>query len=65
MADAPYTTTADDVVVVRNGEAIPPVMIALPDGRFVPARDVPGGMSEVDVMAWLDNKAGSRPEDME
>lgn len=35
MADEPYVTEADDVVVVQPGESDPPVRVIMPDGTVL------------------------------
>jgi len=52
MGDKPYTTTADEVVIVRPGEPTPSLTV-LPDAP-------PPGLSPQEMETWLENEEDER-----
>ena len=64
MADEPYSMTADEVIVVRHGEPVPPVLVVTPDGSVVRADELPKypppGLSPEELETWYENEEDER-----
>ncbi len=64
MADEPYSMTADEVIVVRPGDPVPPVLVVMPDGSVARADELPKspppGLSPTELETWYENEEDER-----